>query len=95
VRDDLDVRIPRLVVANLLGDDALDVALRCARAATVDGTEVVYLGTSDAAGTAWAVRAEDAGRVAVVADEVGADAVRAALLEVGLVDVDVEVVPPR
>ena len=94
MRDDLDVHIPRLVVANLLDDAALDVALRRARAATLDGTEVVYLGSSDATGTAWAARAADAERVAGGADDEAADAVRSALAEIGLADVEVEVVRP-
>jgi hypothetical protein len=94
VRDHLDVRIPRWVVSNLHDDTGLDVALRRARAATVEGHEVVYLGRSDATGTAWAVRAEDAERVVAVADDAQADALRSALAHLDLADVEVEVVPP-
>lgn len=93
VRDDLGVPIPRVVVADLSGA-AEERALRRAREVSADGEEVVYLGASQPVATAWVVRAEDAGRVLVVADDAAAQALRAALAELGIDDVALEVLPP-
>lgn len=94
--DDLGVSISRIVVADLVSepDAALDVALRRARERSADGDEVVYLGSSDPVATAWAVRAEDASAVHVVAVEATVQELRAALVGLGLDDVEVRVVPP-
>jgi thioesterase domain-containing protein len=93
VRDDLGVRIPRLVVADLTACGE-DVALARARAASAEGQEVVFLGACDPVATAWVVRAEDAPRVHVVADEARAQALRAALVDLDLADVEVSVTAP-
>ncbi len=94
MRDDLGMPIPRVVVADLTGA-AEELALSHARAASADGEEVVYLGASEPVATAWVVRAEDAGRVVVVADDAVAHALRTALAELGTDDVALEVLPPR
>lgn len=94
MRDDLGMPIPRVVVADLTGA-AEELALRHARAASADGDEVVYLGGSEPVATAWVVRAEDAGRVVVVAGDTAAQALRAALADLGIDDVALEVLPPH
>lgn len=94
MRDDLGMPIPRVVVADLTGATE-ELALRHARAASADGDEVVYLGASEPVATAWVVRAEDAGRVAVVADDDAAHALETALAELGLDDVALVVLPPH
>jgi sarcosine oxidase gamma subunit len=71
--------IPRVVVADLSGASE-ELALRHARAASAD---------------AWVVRAEDAGRVVVVAGDTAAQALRAALADLGIDDVALEVLPPH
>lgn len=93
--DDLDVQSSRVVVAVLDADAEPDAALRSARTASAEGSEVVYLARSDAQATAWAVRAEDAATALVVADEASAQQLREALDAMGLHEVQVSRVAPR
>lgn len=92
VRDDLGVQITRIVVA-ALGDAGADVALRRAREESAAGREVVHLGAADPTSVAWVARAEDAAAVVVVAADPDVRRLREALVELGLPDVTVAVVP--